>query len=112
MTQRPLPIDNVVDIEAGRRLRDEGIEAVCTPNAQFLHTARAIAVALCRVRGTITADDVRREWDTCGFPQPTHPNAWGGLFRGETFEPTGEFRQSSYVSRRGGMQRVWRLARV
>ena len=92
------------DLLEARNLRDEGIERVSSHNTEFLVTARKAARYICSVRGECTTDDVRRLLDI----EPDHPNAWGSVFR-KGFVWTGKYRQSEVVSRRGGMQRVWRL---
>ena len=89
------------------RLRDKGIERVSGNNVYFLNAARNIARDIARDKGEVTADDVRKvclERDI----EPTHPNAYGAIFR-KGFVFTGQVRQSTVVSRRAGIQRVWKL---
>ena len=94
----------VFDIDQARTKRDQGIKQVAENNERFIEAARVAAKVYAQRYGTVTMDDVRRH---CPY-EPLHPNAWGGVFR-KGFVPTGEFVQSKIVSRRGGMQRVWRL---
>ncbi len=96
---------DLFDIQVARAARDEGVHRVASNNAEFLKVARKIARRIAGARGTVTSDDVRRE---C-LIDPIHPNAWGGVFRTGDFEWTGEYFQSSIVTRHAGMQRVWRL---
>ena len=92
------------DLTEARARRDEGLKQVAENNQRFLEAARVAARVYAERYGTVTMDDVRR---FCPY-EPLHPNAWGAVFR-KGFVPTGEFVQSKAVSRRGGMQRVWRL---
>lgn len=95
-----------MNLTQARELRDVGIRTVAENNAEFLEAARACAKLICEGKGTVTSDDVR---EGC-TKLPLHENAWGAVFKSKEFVFTGKYRQSSLVSRRGGMQRVWRLA--
>ena len=95
----------IFDIQEARDKRDEGLRQVSTNNERFLKAARDTAKRIAAVQGTVTMDEVRKQ---CPW-EPLHPNAWGSVFRGKDWVFTGEYVQSQNVSRRGGMQRVWRL---
>ena len=95
----------IFDIQEARRKRDQGLNRVSDNNQRFLAVARDTAKRICAVKGTVTMDEVR---EVCPW-EPLHPNAWGSVFRGPDWVFTGEYVQSKAVSRRGGMQRVWRL---
>ena len=97
---------DIFDLEAARREREEGIRKAEVGNQEFLNAARALAIHICRQRGTVTMDDIRRELRVA----PRHPNAYGSVFKNARFKFTGEYRQSELKSRHGSMQRVWRLA--
>lgn len=60
----------------------------------------------------LTMADVRRHGIVVGLSEPSHPNAWGALFRSAAkegwIEPTDEFKKSSIVSAHARMVRVWR----
>ena len=96
---------NLFNLEDARAKRDQGLQDVADNNGHFLMVARDIAKRLAAVNGTVTMDDVRRR---CPL-DPLHPGAYGAVFRGKDWVFTGVYVQSQKVSRRGGMQRVWRL---
>lgn len=96
-----------LDLMKALERRDDGIRKVAENNQRFLQVARRIAKSQAVIHGTVTMDDVRYH---CPL-DPLHPNAWGAVFKTKDFEFTGRFVQSEAVSRRGGMQRVWRLKR-
>ena len=95
----------IFDIDQARIKRDQGLQQVSDNNQRFVTVARETAKHIARRQGTVVMDDVRRE---CPF-EPLHPNAWGSVFRGREWVFTGQYVQSKNVSRKGGMQRVWRL---
>lgn len=101
--------DEGFDFERARKMRDIGIARVAASNLPFIDKAREIA-ALCAAthpNGTVCADDVRRIAQRIGLA-PTHPNAWGALFKHPRFVMVG-YRQSAKISRKAGTQRIWRL---
>lgn len=69
----------------------------------------AIAAAVA-IRGTVTADDVR-----CDLAEPGSPAWWGAAFvaarKAGIIVPSGAARQSTALSRRHGVQLVWRAPR-
>ena len=77
-------------------------------NADYLKTARSIARMICRVRGTVTADDVRRETERMGIA-PKSSVAYGALFKSPEWEFTGDWMQSSYITNHSRAIRKWRL---
>lgn len=74
----------------------------------FLKVTRDFAVALCKLRGSVTADDVRRLYRR-SYPHVQWRKAAGAIFKDVAFEPTGEYRKSTIKERRGGRSLVWRL---
>jgi len=94
--------------ESERRKR-EGMEAAALARAALLAEARRHAriMAVDRLNG-ITADDVRSSLDMAGYPD-TLGAAWGSVFKGGDWEPTGEWRKSEFASNHSRMLRVWRL---
>lgn len=93
------------DLDQALDARDEGIKQVEDSNPRFLRVAREVAKSIARVKGEVTADDVRKK---CPL-DPLHPNAWGGLFRTKDFEYTGRERVSKLVQGHGNKQKIWRL---
>ena len=100
------PEQLVFDLAAARAARDDGIDEVTENNHDFLLEARRIAVLIGQQHGTVTMDDVRK---VCTV-KPSHPNAWGAVFKDKRFEWTGQYHQSARVQGQGNLQRVWRLS--
>lgn len=96
-----------LNLEQGRYLRDRGIELASMRNQTFLETVRSAARMICREKGTVTCDDVRK-WASDNNIEPTTPNGWGALFKSPEFVSVG-YTQSAQVQRHGGILRVWKL---
>lgn len=101
MTAQPTLFD-------GNALKDAGIKRVSAHNEEWLRHARARAREVWIERGNVTVDDLR---ECLGYWQPTHPNAWGAVFKSGDFEPCG-WKASTTPSCHGRMIRVWRLKNV
>lgn len=75
--------------------------------SDWVEQAVNVIEALARRNGTVTAEDLRREFDA-----PEHQNQIGSAFRAaysqKIITPVG-YRQSRDKSRRGGALRVWAL---
>ena len=67
------------DLEAGRGLRDEVLDALANMPGGFLELARRYAYRYAEVHGMVTSDDVRRWANTVGL-EPDSPKQWGALF--------------------------------
>ncbi len=68
----------VYDLKTSRWLRDEGIARVLGNNKVFCKRFYEYVEGL--PRGWVgNDDDVRKVWP---WPQPTHHNAWGGVWNG------------------------------
>jgi len=76
-------------------------------DSDWVEVAVSVIERLARERGTVTAEDLRRE-----FEPPEHQNQIGSAFRAayaqKIITPVG-YRQSRDKSRRGGALRVWAL---
>jgi hypothetical protein len=96
------------DAKFGAAARDAGLALASMNNTDFLETARSIARQICRVKGEVTADDVRRETESRGI-QPNTSAAWGALFKSPDFAFSGRYQQSTYISTHAREQRVWVL---
>ena len=97
-----------LDLFEAQRRKRAGIATAEEHSASWIEQARACARDLCERHGTVTADDVREVLYPLGIV-PSHPNAWGAVFR-KGFRWTGERRVSRVVQGHGNLQRVWRLA--
>lgn len=91
----------------GEILRDLGLDRLEDSAAEWLSIVRAVAVQICKDRGSVSSDDLR-VWANENDCQPHHPNAWGGVFRGKQWTPVA-FKQSKTPSRHASLQRVWAL---
>jgi len=89
---------------AGKTMAEEA-------NANILGTFRDIAADLGRRNGRVTIDDVRAEADRRGTVY-TPSNWMGSVFKGYTWEFTGEFIESTHLGSHGRMIRVWKYTGV
>ena len=82
--------------------KDAGMQLAAEAQAANLSQARIYARAYALKHGTVTADDVGREYPDLG-------PAAGSLFRGGAFKWTGEFAKSARTTNHGRLLRVWAL---
>ena len=110
-TTRRRPDADSPQLQLALVARQEGIERTSRANSGFLLQAREVATAICRRKGTVTADELRAACAAQGIA-PGHYNGWGAVFAGarSPFRWTGEFVRSSAEQGHGNLQRVWRLA--
>lgn len=94
--------------EANRR-KVAAMENLEDRHEDWLYFARLEAVRIARIKGRVTADDVRAELEKRNI-HPKHSNAWGAVFRDKRLVWTGKFRRSALPQGKGNIQRVWRLA--
>lgn len=97
-----------MDLEKGKKLRDEALDSMEEFSQGWITVARRVAVTLAKNNGTVTANDVREVTEHMGV-FPKHPNAWGSLFRGKIWERTGERVPSRVVTSHASEISVWRL---
>ena len=95
-----------MSVEAGKLAKEQGLDLVERHSEGFVQAARRYARTFASLNGTVTADDVRRWADAHGLA-PSHPNAWGAVFRGD-FVHTG-YTQSTITSNHARTIKVWRL---
>lgn len=69
-----------LDLQLGRKTRDEATEKSEAHNRGFLELMREKARGLCLEQRRVTSDDLRQYAATKGFA-PTHANVWGLVFR-------------------------------
>jgi hypothetical protein len=89
----------------GETAKQFGLDLVSNHNPDFLATMRHVARVHCTRHGEVTIDDVRQWADLMSY-KPSHPNAWGAVFR-TGFERIG-FRKSTTPSAHSRMVSVWR----
>jgi hypothetical protein len=93
----------------GQKRRERGIARVTYSNSEFVSVMREYIIAKARRGGTVNADHVREIASRRGI-EPTHPNAYGAVFRCPEFKPVG-YTHSKAPSRHAGVIRVWELAK-
>lgn len=94
----------------GEDLKDAGIAKVAMNNAAFVSALVNKAHALGSRVGEITADDLRK-WADEHDIRPTHPNAWGAVFRELGRHPRWQrtgFQKSRIPSNHARMISTWR----
>jgi len=89
----------------GRDLRDAGIARVSIGREDWIAKARNLAVSIAKRSGQVTINDVRRFID---LPDDFHPNTWGAVLRGDTFQPVG-FCQATHPSAHARVIRIYKL---
>ena len=97
------------DLLKARRRRDRGIAKVSYKNMEMIEDARSIAIGLIHQNGSTTMDDVRKRMSELGYPPPTHPNAYGAVFKNKRFKLI-TYTKSKMVQRNSGNTGVWGLA--
>ena len=71
-----------LSLTEGQRLKREGQETVAENNRYFIFMMRNQAKRHCDIHGQVTTDDLRR-WAAGLGIYPTHPNAYGSIFKGK-----------------------------
>ena len=102
--------DPVLDFTAGSRARDRGVARVETNSARWVQAIRRHAELIARTDGTVTADDLRTLDGNLRYSgiAPSHPNAWGSIFRTKEWEACG-YVNSRCPSNHARRITVWRL---
>lgn len=73
-------------LKLGRALRDAQLDMFEYRDTEFLKRCRALAVAVCRERGTVSINDVRAQ---IHIPTGTHPSVLGSVFKSKLFKAIG-----------------------
>lgn len=94
-------------LSQGLKQKELGLALTTMANRDFVETGRGIARLLCKEHGRTCMSKVREKLDERGY-QPKSRNAYGAIFHSEEFECVG-FTISTHASRRGGVERVWKL---
>jgi len=98
---------NELHLVGGEARKEAGRDRVEANNREWLDWARFNAREIAFWRGEITIDDIREMADSFGR-QPTHPNAYGCVFRGEQWEKVG-YRKSLRSKAHARVISVWAL---
>lgn len=70
-----------------------GMESVGSRNEFFLDEVRQWAIARSNWYGRVTIEDVR-DWANSMGLSPSHPNAWGVVFRGKHWQQCGDHKNT------------------
>lgn len=91
----------------GQEMKDAALAAHEESYANRLEAARTIRDRIALERGTVDADAVREVYERKMTVQSWGPWA-GALFRDGLYEPTGQFKPSTFATNHGAVIRVWR----
>jgi hypothetical protein len=94
-----------LDLLAGVRLRDVGVQKVYDHNKAWVDKARSTAKALAILHGSVSIDDVL---SMCNRPEAVHPNATGAIFRENIWEKIG-YKQSANPSAHARVVGIYKL---
>ena len=85
------------------------LESVAANNSMWIASMKAFARSISARDGKVSSDRLLNAAEL--FGKPTHPNAWGAIFRNSDAEAgtwvVVGYKQSSKPSRKGGLIRVW-----
>jgi len=98
---------DLFDLEEGRRLRQGALDAQEDQNPTWLEEARRVAQVISDTHGQVNANEVRRVMEARAL-FPKHPNAWGSVFRGKSWQRTGERVPSAIKTSHASEISVWR----
>lgn len=94
------------ELQLGMNLRDYGLDLVEANNLTWIERLRKVAQHISNVRGSVSADDLRR-YAAKHNDYPAHQNAWGGVFRGNEWLAIGR-KKSTTVTAHARWIMVWR----
>ena len=101
---------DLFDAVEADRLKEEGINrAVEWTQPKVLDKARDAAEYIAKICAEVTIDDVYDYLIRCKFDASLLGPAAGSIFKGKSWEFTGEWRKSTRTSNHSRMIRVWRL---
>lgn len=89
----------------GRDLRNAGLTLVSQGREDWLAYARSVAIEVAEATGQVTINEVRERVE---LPFDYHPNTWGAVFKGNTFEAIG-YCQATHPSAHARVVRVYTL---
>jgi hypothetical protein len=101
-------METLFDYAESKQLRDTGIQNASNGRAEILTKVKAIARHMAYIRGKITADDVRKEYEYRGGNWSDLGNAAGSIFKGKQWECCG-FENSKVTTSHARALRIWRL---
>lgn len=94
-----------LSLSVGEERKDAGQELVAGNNLEFLAVMRAEAKRIALSRGWVSSDDLRVYGSQHNL-EPTHPNAWGAVWREPGWSVVG-YRKSAVPSAHARGIRMW-----
>lgn len=94
--------------EVGRRLRDSQLALFEIRQAEFLDRCRALAVEICKRKGTVSINDIRARIEV---PPGVHPSVLGSVFKSQAFSVVG-FTEAAHPQAHARIVRVYALKGV
>ena len=73
-------------VQMGRALRDCQLALFDIRHAEFLDRCRALAVEVCREKGSVSINDIR---ERITVPPGCHPSVFGSVFKNKMFISVG-----------------------
>ena len=97
---------DLFDLRAGEERQEVGAARVERGSPQFVATMRLIAITISNEKGEVTSDDLREIAMERNL-RPSHPNAWGAIFRANGWRVI-DRRKSRLASNHAREIKVWR----
>jgi hypothetical protein len=101
-------METLFDYAQSIQERDNGIKTAVSGREEILNRVRSIAKMIAQIRGKITADDVRKEYEYRGGNWSDLGNAAGSIFKGKQWQCVG-FENSTVTTSHARALRVWAL---
>jgi len=76
-------------IHEGQYLMELGQDKVESNNKEWMRKMRALAKLISAKNGRVSTDDLHEHTDRLGLP--THPNAWGAIFKNRNENTDGQW---------------------
>jgi len=94
-----------LSLPEGQSLKSAGQDLVAGHNEEFVSLMRAEAMRISNGLGYVTSDDLRVYAARIGL-EPSHPNAWGAVFKGKGWRSIG-YRKSAVPQSHARIIRIW-----
>jgi len=103
-------METLFDYAQSRKLRDDGIKTATSGREQALAKARSIAFWIANMKGFVTADKVREEYEYRGGDWAKDlGNAAGSIFKEKSKWECVGFESSTVTTSHARALRIWKL---
>lgn len=92
-------------LSVGRALRDSQLALFEIRQAEFLESCRALAIEVCKRKGTVSINDIR---ERIAVPPGVHPSVLGSVFKRGLFSVVG-FTEATHPQAHARIVRVYAL---